>query len=52
MIKSYAVKMSAVRALGKIGDPQAIPFLQKIADSSDDQYMKNEAISALKGLRR
>ena len=50
--KSFAVRLSAVRALGKIGDPQAIPYLQKIADSDNDPYMKNEAISALKEMRR
>jgi HEAT repeat protein len=50
--KSFAVRLSAVRALGKIGDPQAIPYLQKIAESDNDPYMKNEAISALKEMRR
>ena len=50
--KSFAVKISAVKALGKIGDPQAIPYLQKIADSDNDPYMKNEATSALKEMRK
>ena len=50
--KSFAVRLSAVGALGKIGDPQAIPHLQKIADSDNDPYMKNEAVSALKEMRR
>ncbi|MBI3593024.1 MAG: HEAT repeat domain-containing protein, partial [Nitrospirae bacterium] len=47
---SFAIKLSAINALGKIGSPAAIPYLRRIVDNDGDEYIKNEALSALKRL--
>jgi vesicle coat complex subunit len=49
--RSFVIRINAVRALGKIGDRSAVPYLKKIAESGDDNLIKNEAVNALKGLQ-
>jgi HEAT repeat protein len=46
--KSFAIKLSAIKALGEIRDPKAILSLKHIVDNENDPYIKNEALSALK----
>jgi len=46
--KSFAIKFSTIKALGNIGDPQAIPFLKQIAENDNDPYIKGEALLVLK----
>jgi HEAT repeat protein len=44
---SYAVRLSAIQALGDIKDARAIPYLQKIAETDNDQVLRDEALIAL-----
>lgn len=46
--KNFAIKFGTIKALGNIGDPQAIPFLKQIAKNDNDPYIKGEALSVLK----
>ena len=49
--KSFAIKMSTIKALERIGHPDAIPVLRKIADREKDPYIKQATLSALKNFR-
>ena len=44
---SSAVKLSAIKALEMIGDPQAIPHLQWIAENDKDSVIRSQAKAAL-----
>jgi HEAT repeat protein len=48
--KSYAIRLTTIRALEKIGDVQAIPYLKKTAEKESDPYLKSMALSLAKKL--
>ncbi len=50
--KNFAVKFSAIKALENIGNKQAIAFIKQIADTDNDPYIKEAALSALKNFRQ
>lgn len=50
--KHFAVRMSAVRALGTMKDPQAIPSLERVAAVDSDPLIRNEAVKTLDGRTR
>ena len=45
--KHFSVKMNAIRALGEIEDPGAIPFLEKVVKSEPDPLLRDEALRVL-----
>jgi len=49
--KHFAVRMSAVRALGEIKDLGAAPFLEKIVKDEADPLIREEALKALNLLK-
>ena len=48
--KSFAVRMSAVRALGEMNDIRAIHHLKDIADNDAEPLIRGEALKVLEGL--
>ncbi len=50
--KSFAIRRSAIEALSKIGSSEAAPFLKKVSETDNDPFIKSEALSALKALKR
>jgi HEAT repeat protein len=49
--RSFAIRMSTIKALENIGSPETIPALRKIADKEKDTYIKEAALSAIKNIR-
>ena len=43
----FAVKYNAVKALENIGSKEAVPFLQKIADTEKDPLLREETQKAI-----
>ena len=50
--ESPAVKLSAIKSLEIIGDPQAIPHLQMIAENDSDPVIKEQAKAALNNFHK
>ncbi|BCB95407.1 hypothetical protein JZK55_03290 [Dissulfurispira thermophila] len=50
--KSFAIRISAIKALAEIRDQRAFPYLKNIADNDNDPLIKNEAIIALERFSR
>jgi HEAT repeat protein len=48
--KHFAIRMSALRALGEMEDPGAILPLKKVADTDADPLIRREALKVLEGL--
>ncbi len=48
--KSFAIKFSTIKALGDIGDSRAIHFIKQLADSDNDPYIKEAALTVFKNL--
>jgi len=46
--KSFAIKFSTIKALGDIGDSRAIHFIKQLADSDNDPYIKEAALTVFK----
>ncbi len=49
--KHFSVRMSAVRALGEMGDLDTIPLMKKVAFNDADPLIRQEALNALKLLK-
>ena len=49
--RSFAIRMSTIKALENIGSPETIPALRNIADKEKDTYIKEAALSAIKNFR-
>ena len=47
-----AVKLSAIKALEMIGDAQAIPHIQRIAENDNDSVIKSQAKAALNNFHK
>ncbi len=48
--RHFAVRVSAVRALGGINDPEAILSLKAVVKTETDPLLRDEAVKALEGL--
>ena len=46
--RSFAIRFSTIRALERINDPRAIPYLRQAADKDKDAQIKETALSVLK----
>jgi len=49
--RSFAIRLSTIKALENISNPEAIPVLRKIAEKEKDPYIKEAALSALRNFR-
>ena len=49
--RSQRVKQAAIRALGQLGDPKAIPVLSKFTGLDDEDPLKKAATSAISTLK-
>ncbi len=45
--KSFAIKLSAIKALGAFKTPEAFSSLRRVAQSEKDDFLRNEALAVL-----
>ncbi|MFA5354782.1 MAG: HEAT repeat domain-containing protein [Thermodesulfovibrionales bacterium] len=49
--RSFAIRLSAVKALGRIDGPSALSFIEAVAREEKDQLIRHEASKLLKSLK-